>query len=149
MFSNWKEKAKNRKKGFSFMEVVMAMALIIAMSVGVFFAVNQAQHTRKMAQMNNDLDAIVAGAETYEALSITSSVPANLEALKTGLKTSESIDGAAHENFVRSVKADGDNGTFKDPWGNEYNYDPDARTVSCTPKDTDGKTDLPVVTRYF
>ena len=49
----------NKRKGFSFMEVLLALVLIVAMSVGAFFALNTAQQTRKMAQMNNDMDAIV------------------------------------------------------------------------------------------
>lgn len=42
-FINVKKLSAKRRKGFSLMEIVMACALIIALSVGAFFGYSQAQ----------------------------------------------------------------------------------------------------------
>ena len=139
--------AKARKrKGFSFMEILVSLVLIVSLSVGAFFMFNEAQQTRKMAQMNNDMDAIVNGLLTYESLNINSNLPDALNGLTTGLQDAESIDGSAHTNLVRSTKTP--DGNFVDPWGQAYEYSQAERTLTCTPKDASGKAMDPVV-RYF
>lgn len=137
-----------KRKGFSFMEILVSLVLIVALSVGAFFMFNEAQQTRKMAQMNNDMDAIVNGLLTYESLNIDSQLPADLGGLTTGLAAGSSIDGSAHANLVRSIKDTEGNGTFKDPWGVEYTYSQSDRTLSCTPKDASG-TAMDSVVRHF
>ena len=139
--------AKARKrKGFSFMEILVSLVLIVSLSVGAFFMFNEAQQTRKMAQMNNDMDAIVNGLLTYESLNIASQLPDSLADLTTGLSEQESIDGSVHTNLVRSTKAP--DGKFVDPWGNAYEYVQADRTLTCIPKDASGQ-DMTAVVRYF
>lgn len=140
-----------KRKGFSFMEILVSLVLIVALSVGAFFMFNEAQQTRKMAQMNNDMDAIVNGLLTYESLNIDSQLPAGadsegLKLLVTGLPAANSIDGVAHANLVRSTKAT--DGAFVDPWGQAYKYSQSDRTLSCTPKDASG-TAMTEVVRHF
>ena len=139
---------KARKhKGFSFMEILVSLVLIVSLSVGAFFMFNEAQQTRKMAQMNNDMDAIVNGLLTYESLNLDSALPDSIASLvNPGLTAAESIDGSAHQNIVRSTKAE--DGNFVDPWGQAYTYSSTDRTLSCTPKDASGKA-MDVVTRHF
>ena len=148
---------KSRHKGFSFMEVLLALVLIVAMSVGAFFALNTAQQTRKMAQMNNDMDAIVDGLLAYESLALDGQLPATLQACSAGLTAAQSIDGVTHTNLLKWTKSTtGANAagtaagadSFKDPWGVAYSYDKAARTLSCTPNDPSGSPMTPV-TRYF
>ena len=148
---------KNRRKGFSFMEVLLALVLIVAMSVGAFFALNTAQQTRKMAQMNNDMDAIVNGLLAYEQLNVNGSLPDTLQACSAGLTADNSIDGASHTNLLKWTKATtaanapgtaAGEGSFKDPWGNAYGYSKKDRTVTCTPNDASG-TAMKEVVRYF
>lgn len=139
--------AKVRKrKGFSFMEILVSLVLIVSLSVGAFFMFNEAQQTRKMAQMNNDMDAIVNGLLTYESLNINSNLPDALTGLTTGLQGTDSIDGCAHTNLVRSTKAP--DGNFVDPWGAAYEYSQSDRTLTCTPKDASG-AEMDAVVRYF
>lgn len=145
-------KARKARKGFSLPEILVACAIIIALSSAAFFGFNQAQHTRKMAQMNSDMEALATACLTYEALSLNSTAPADLSALITGLSADESIDGVAHQNLVTTTKngdsTTGSASTVTDPWGNEYEVDGGERTVTCTPKDPNG-TDMSVVTRRF
>ena len=47
-----------RRKGFTLIEIMVACAIIIALSVGAFFGYSQAQQSRKMAQMRQDMEAI-------------------------------------------------------------------------------------------
>lgn len=138
--------AKKKRKGFSFMEILVALILIVSLSVGAFFMFNEAQQTRKLAQMNNDMDAITTGCLTYESLNVNSELPASLADLATGLTTNDSVDGLEHKNIVRSTKAA--DGNFVDPWGQAYEYDKAARTLTCTPKDKSGTAMDPVV-RHF
>lgn len=143
----WGLKAKGRRRnGFSMVEIMVGLAIVIALGVGAFFAFNQVQQMRKMAQMNSDLDAIVNGCLAYESMNINSLPPAALSDLVTGLTADESVDGSAHENFVTSIKAT--DGAFTDPWGTEYVYSQSERTVSCTPNDASG-TPMETVTKNF
>lgn len=137
---------KQQKKGFSFIEIVVSLVVIIALTVGAFFVYNEVQHPRKMAQMTRDMDAIVTGCLTYESLNINSQPPTSLSKLTTGLSQSESIDGLEHKNIVRSTKAP--DGNFVDPWGQAYEYDQATRSITCVPKDKSGAAMNPVV-RYF
>ena len=144
----------NKRKGFSFMEVLLALVLIVAMSVGAFFALNTAQQTRKMAQMNNDMDAIVSAVLTYEALNVSGALPASLTACATGLTAAQSIDGSAHTNILKWTKSTtgastaATDASFVNPWGTAYTYSQANRTLTTTPKDASG-ANMTVVTRYF
>lgn len=136
-----------KRKGFSFMEILVSLVLIVSLSVGAFFMFNEAQQTRKMAQMHNDMDAIVNGLLTYESLNLDSALPDSLASLVSpGLTANESIDGTAHTNIVRSTKAV--DGNFLDPWGAAYTYSSTDRTLTCNPKDSSG-ADIDPVVRYF
>ena len=142
-------KATSKKKGFTLMEILVACAIIIALSVGAFFAYQQAQQTRKIAQMNQDMEAITNAALSYEAMSLDSTPPASIQALITGLSADESVDGAAH-TFLTQVKGNSTSTeSVLDPWGTAYVYDSSARTVECTPKDPSGAAYSQAVTRHF
>lgn len=150
LHKTWFQSAK--RKGFTLMEILVACAIIIALSVGAFFAYQQAQQTRKMAQMNQDMEAIANAALSYESISLKSTPPESIQAMITGLSDSESIDGSAH-TFLTYLKGKGatdgaTTATVKDPWGNTYDYKADKRTISCTPKDASG-ADMATVTRHF
>ena len=144
-----KFKKSAKRKGFTLMEILVACAIIIALSVGAFFAYQQAQQTRKIAQMNQDMEAITNAALSYEAMSLDSTPPASIQALITGLTADESVDGAAH-TFLTQVKGNTTStNDVLDPWGGTYDYKSGERTISCTPLAADGKTKLPTVTRHF
>ena len=143
-------RANKKQKGFSFMEILVALIMIVSLSVGAFFTYSDAQQTHKLAQMNNDMDAIVTGVWVYEALNINSSLPSSLTDLAK-LEAANSVDGCDHENIVTSVKftTTGEKTGFIDPWGNAYSYSKDDRTLKCTPVKTDGKTQMSEVVRHF
>lgn len=141
-------RASKKQKGFSFMEILVALIMIVSLSVGAFFTYSDAQQTRKMAQMHNDMDAIVTGCLVYEALSMDSQLPADLTELVTGLTKEEAVDGVEHTNLVLSSKPAAANGNFLDPWNNAYVYDQAERTLQCTPNDTNGTPMDPVVRRF-
>lgn len=135
-----------KRKGFSMVEIMLALAVIIALGAGAFLVFNEVQQMRKIAQMNSDLDALAQGCLAYESMNINSMPPDALSDLVNGLTADESVDGTAHVNFVTSTKAE--DGTFTDPWGNEYNYSQSDRTISCTPNDSSGAA-MDQVTRKF
>lgn len=145
LHKTWFQSAK--RKGFTLMEILVACAIIIALSVGAFFAYQQAQQTRKMAQMNQDMEAIANAALSYEAMSIDSSLPADIASMITGLPADKSIDGSAHK-LLTQFKGGKETTDVSDPWGGSYTYSDTDRTVTCTPKDASG-ADMAVVTRYF
>ena len=145
-----KFKKSAKRKGFTLMEILVACAIIIALSVGAFFAYQQAQQTRKMAQMNQDMEAIANAALSYEAMSTNSTPPESIAAMIDGLKGTSSIDGSDHMLLTQfKASKNGDKATsVTDPWGADYGYDKEARTITCTPKDASGK-DMATVTRHF
>lgn len=140
------EMQKKKRKGFSLVEILVSCAIIIALSVAAFFGYQHAQQTRKMAQMNNDLEAIANAALTYEALSLTSMPPTDIATLVQGLSADESIDGSEKTDLITTTK-NTDNGIL-DPWGNAYEYSQTDRTITCTPNDASGAAMTPVV-RHF
>ena len=141
-------RANKKRKGFSFMEILVALIMIVSLSVGAFFTYSDAQQTRKMAQMHNDMDAIVTGVLVHEALAMDSQLPDDLTGLVTGLTADEAVDGVAHTNLVLSTKPAAATGNFLDPWGVAYTYSATDRTLSCTPVDTNG-TAMTTVVRHF
>lgn len=137
-----------RRKGFTLIEIMVACAIIIALSVGAFFFYSQAQQSRKMAQMNNDLEAICTAALAYEAMSTDSTPPADIASLITGLSADKAVDGNAHTFLTQTKGSTASTDKILDPWGTEYTYSQTARTVTCTPKDASG-TAMTAVVRSF
>lgn len=146
LHKTWFQSAK--RKGFTLMEILVACAIIIALSVGAFFAYQQAQQTRKMAQMNQDMEAIANAALSYEAMSSTSSLPTDIAAMLSGLKAADSIDGVDHQLLTQFKGSAASTDNISDPWGDNYTYSNTERTVTCTPKDASG-TPMSPVTRHF
>lgn len=143
-----KFKKSAKRKGFTLMEILVACAIIIALSVGAFFAYQQAQQTRKMAQMNQDMEAIANAALSYEAMSNNSALPKSIRDLLSGLSGDNSIDGVDHQLLTQLKGKAASTENISDPWGNPYTYSDTDRTVTCTPKDASGK-DMSTVTRHF
>lgn len=142
-----KFKKSAKRKGFTLMEILVACAIIIALSVGAFFAYQQAQQTRKMAQMNQDMEAIANAALSYEAMSTDSTLPDSIATMITGLSADKSIDGSEHK-LLTQFKGGAEATDVTDPWGAAYTYSASDRTVTCTPKDASG-TAMATVTRHF
>ena len=142
-------KAENkRRKGFTLIEIMVACAIIIALSVGAFFFYSQAQQSRKMAQMRQDMEAITTAALAYEAMSIDSTPPADITSLITGLSADKAVDGTAHEFLTQTKGTTVSADSILDPWGAAYTYSQADRTVTCTPKDASG-TAMTAVVRSF
>lgn len=138
-----------RRNGFDPILILIGLAVIIALSVGAFFGYNSIQQSRKMAQMRQDMEAICTAAQAYEAMSLTSTPPASIQALITGLTASDSVDGAAHKFLSQSKGNSTSTDKILDPWGQEYVYNQASRTVSCTPKDESGTAQKTAVVRNF
>ena len=99
-------KAENkRRKGFTLIEIMVACAIIIALSVGAFFGYSQAQQSRKMAQMRQDMEAICTAALAYEAMSTDSTPPADIASLSPFV-TAAPIPAAAIAAFILPARAD-------------------------------------------
>ena len=142
-------KAENkRRKGFTLIEIMVACAIIIALSVGAFFGYSQAQQSRKMAQMRQDMEAICTAALAYEAMSTDSTPPADIASLITGLPADKAVDGTAHTFLTQTKGSTVSANSILDPWGTAYTYSQTDRTVTCTPKDASG-TDMTAVVRSF
>ena len=148
-----KKKADQKRKGFTLIELMVAMSIVILLGAAAFFSYGHVQQTRKVAQMNMDMDAIATACLTYESLNIAGAPPESLAALQSGLSAENSIDGAAHTNMIQGGKSSANTGsdvaTLKDPWNNDYNYDQNKRQISCTPLDQDNKTKLTTVIKKF
>lgn len=137
-----------RRKGFTLIEIMVACAIIIALSVGAFFGYSQAQQSRKMAQMRQDMEAICTAALAYEAMSTDSTPPTDIASLITGLPADKAVDGTAHAFLTQTKGSTVSADSVLDPWGAAYTYSQTDRTVTCTPKDASG-ADMPSVVRSF
>lgn len=136
-----------KRKGFTLVEIMVCCAIIIALSCAAFFGLNQAQQTRKIAQMHSDMEAIATACLVYESLHVNGELPSTLDSLiTTGLAASDSIDGTAHPNLLRLSRAD--NTTLTNPWGESYTLNTSERTITTNIVASDGTTKT-LSTRYF
>jgi len=101
-FLQRKDEAARKRKGFTLVELMVAMSIVILLGAAAFFAYGHVQQMRKMAQVTTDMDAIAAACLTYESLNRAGTLPANLAALNTGLTAAQSIDGVKHDNFIQA-----------------------------------------------
>lgn len=113
------KQAGKKRQGFTLIELMVAMSIVILLGAAAFFSYSQVQQTRKIAQMNMDMDAIATACLTYESLSIKGLPPTDLAALATGLTADESIDGATHTSLIQGGKSNASDGaqtvSLKDP----------------------------------
>lgn len=114
---------KKKRNGFSMMEIMIALVVIIALSAGTFFVYSEVQITRKTSQMNTDMRAIAAAATSYSMLSKNGTVPnGTVTASLFALTADNSLDGQARTFLT---------GDLKDPWGASYTINNTARTITC------------------
>ena len=140
-------KILKKRKGFTLVEIMVCCAIIIALSCAAFFGLNQAQQTRKVAQMHSDLEAIATACLVYESLHVNGELPTDIDSLiDTGLAEADSIDGTAHPNLLRLSRAD--NNTITNPWGEAYTLNTSERTITTNIVSSDGQTKT-LATRYF
>ena len=131
-----KKLAGNKRKGFSLAEILVALTIIVALSTAAFFGLNHVQNTRKLAQCNQDLDAIAMAITTYEALHKDGTTP-TMAQLTSTLTAANAIDGVEHKNILKVNSADA-SGNPKNPWGNAYTIDSANRKITTT--DNNSKT---------
>jgi type II secretory pathway pseudopilin PulG len=129
----WQKAARRKRQGFSIMEIMIGLLVIIALAAGTFFAYNQVQESRKTATMHSDLNNITLAIQSFEALHRGSALPGALEDLVTGLAASDALDNTEHR-FIQPSRFDS-TASFLDPWGEPYEYNATDRTVTCTTKD--------------
>jgi prepilin-type N-terminal cleavage/methylation domain-containing protein len=153
-FMNKKLVKNQKRQGFTLVELMVSMAIVILLGGASFFAYGHVQQMRKMAQVSTEMDAIASACLTYESLNVEGELPASLADLETGLDKDHSIDGVAHKNLIQgsTVKTTGTGDTAKsginDPWGNAYGYSNTDRTISCTPKNSDN-SDGTTITKHI
>ena len=132
MFQKLLKNLKEKKKGFSMIELAIYIIIISTlMAVGAFAFVGYQDRAKRSVTMD-ELNTLSQAILTYTADSKTGSLPANLGALITGLTAAQSIDGVAHGQYVTKTGWTSDSTTFIDGWGNAYTYNSGARTISST-----------------
>lgn len=146
MFLAIQKKMKKRRGMSALAEMLMACVLMIIVGLALIYNLREAPHSAKMAKMTSEMDAIAAACLNYESLNINGAVPASLSDLVTGLTAAQSLDGAAHNNFITASR--GTTGSVLDPWGTAYGYSSTNRTITCTPKDPSGADLTQVVKRF-
>ena len=139
-----------KHKGFSLPEILIACAILIALSSAAFFSFTSAQNTRKVAQMNNEMEMIANAALAYEALHIAAKSPSTVQELIDGIDANESIDGLAHSKFLNATKSSFNGNHVVDPWNQPYTIGTDnengLRMVICEGSNVTG---VKRTIRYF
>ena len=149
-FMKKKVNRNEKRPGFTLVELMVAMSIVILLGAASFFAYGHVQQMRKMAQVSTEMDAIANACLTYESLNVAGALPASLKDLETGLTAANSIDGVKHENLIQAStnKTSGKVTGIKDPWNQDYGYDKTARTISCNPKDASGGSMSQIVKHF-
>ena len=126
---------KARRKGFSFVEILVVLTCIVAMGTGAFYVAGQAMNYSRYSTARSDVATISTAVSQYYFES--GSMPANLDAL-----TSKSGD------YGPWLTSD----TLKDPWGNNYTFSNDATnkkfTIKSGGKSTATDDDVSLATSY-
>lgn len=108
---------KNRRRGFTFVELLVVLTCIIAMGTGAFYVAGQAMNYSRYSTARADVATISTAVSQYYFE--VGSMPANLDAL-----TSKS--GQYGPWLTSDV--------LKDPWGNSYTFTNDASNKKFTIK---------------
>ncbi|MGH9363169.1 MAG: type II secretion system protein GspG [Thermoanaerobaculia bacterium] len=100
------------RKGFTLLELIVVITIIGILGTLVVMRVTVWADKARVAKIKQDLQTIYRAAEGFKIVS--GRWPTSLEELKTG--TSGSAGGQELEALIENPK---------DPWGNEYMYEPD------------------------
>lgn len=119
-----------KRSGWTMMEVMITLIVIIALSAGIFFAYSNVQKSRKIATMKSDMSSIATACVAYELLNSKGTAPADMNELMTGLPASDSLDGL-DKTFLQNTRSNSNAAsTMLDPWGNAYIVDGSSRTIT-------------------
>ena len=126
---------KARRKGFSFVEILVVLTCIVAMGTGAFYVAGQAMNYSRYSTARSDVATISTAVSQYYFE--VGSMPANLNAL-----TSKS------GQYGPWLTSD----ALKDPWGNNYTFSNDATnkkfTIKSGGKSTATDDDVSLATSY-
>lgn len=134
-----------KRKGSFLLEIVVGLLVLGVLYSFISPQVKDYIHASDMTKMQNDMKAIATAAVTYEYWSKDGQPPATIEEMITGVAAADAKDGQDHPNLIN---LDTEGAEILTPWGDSYGYDPTAREITCTPKNSAGE-DLPVVTVPF
>lgn len=126
---------KARRRGFTFIEVLVVLTCIVAMGTGAFYVAGEAMNYSRYSTAKSDVATISTAVSQYYFE--IGSMPANLNAL-----TSKSGD------YGPWLTSD----ILKDPWGNDYTFSNDATnkkfTIKSGGKSTATDDDVSLATSY-
>ena len=124
-----------RRKGFTFVEILVVLTCIVAMGTGAFYVAGQAMNYGRYSTARSDVATISTAVSQYYFE--VGSMPANLDAL-----TSKS--GQYGPWLTSDV--------LKDPWGNSYIFTNDASnkkfTIKSGGKSTSTSDDVSLSSSY-
>jgi prepilin-type N-terminal cleavage/methylation domain-containing protein len=118
---------KQKRNGFTLIELMVAMAIVILLSAATFFGYGQVQEMRRKAQASAELSAMASACAVFESLHINGAIPNDLKELENGITADDAIDDMQHKELIKSERKD----LSKDPWGGTYIYNKDSRTIQC------------------
>ena len=131
------ENLKKKRKGYTLVELVIVI-IVISILAGVFFAMgSDAPDTARISLMKTNMTSIRTALLSYSALKKDGQLPATLDELLTGIAKEDAVDGREHKNLISGEDEDF---SLVDPWGEPYVYDRAAKTLSCTPKTSNGES---------
>ena len=124
-----------RRKGFTFMEILVCLSCIIALGVGAFYVAGEALNYGRYSTAKADIATISTAVSQYYFE--MNAMPADLSVL-----TSKS------SQYGPWLSSD----VLKDPWGNDYTFSNDATNKKFTIK-SGGRSsatgdDVSIVTTY-
>lgn len=113
---------RKKRKGMLFIEIVVVLGLVIAITSWVFMKYSNSQITSRITQMHNDLRTISTAAVAYSASALDGSFPSTVSEAGFTLPAANSRTGIEEKFLPKDMP---------DPWGGTYTIDTTNRTVSC------------------
>ena len=106
---------KKNNKGFSLLEILIAMALLVGIVAGVVYRVMPRLSKGKVQQAHITINQIIQGLDTFYL--DCNYYPSNAEGLEALVVAPQKCESWGPEAYIKKVP--------KDPWGNNFIYEYD------------------------
>ena len=111
----------------NFFGVLMAVIIFAAAFLNADTILNFGRWGSEWYEMQD----MKTAAATYRALRYDGAAPTSAADLITGIKSTDSVDGASHTNLMSAKSGRWRNGTYNDAWGNPFTFTTDSTGSRC------------------
>lgn len=121
-----------RRSGFSLAEVSIAVLCMMILASGINLSLDWIRDSASRAATQRDLSELHSALTLYSQQHKNGATPASLGTLLDKMPSGLSRDGLEKGPYIKKGGWTSDSSTWIDGWGQPYQYDSTARTLSST-----------------